>query len=162
MNSKHTIAFATALMICGCKTQKKTISTEAPAPLVLIDEAFRKPINDKALYAATFDAVPIDTAYIHHDTLHINTKKVHGCETENFKLMWSGSIAKLQPRQANLKLLQTVDASCKEKHIFRLTYNISDLYLKKDTLNDTTTLVHLNGWKEGMIFNHPPGKNAKN
>jgi hypothetical protein len=142
------------LVICACKTAKKT-ATDAPnTALVIKDELFRKPITDKELYRETTEMVPLDSVYIAKDTLNIITKKITGCDAENFKLIWTGDLGKAIPAQTGVKLLQYVAADCKEKHKFHLTYNISPLKLKNDTSAVKTTLIRVGGWPKMTNYIH--------
>jgi hypothetical protein len=141
---------ALILLTAGCKTAKKA-SVPAVTPLVIVDDAFRKPIMDKELYMATIQAIPLDTIYMSSDTLQVYTKKISGCETENIKLIWNGSKTKTQPAQVSFKLLQTGDAVCREKHKFQLHYNLHNLMGKKNTETDSL-LIFVSGWKEGVYF----------
>ena len=128
------------VLLYSCKTQKK--AAESIPPELVMDESFRKPVNDKALFAQTTDMVPMDTAFIVSDTLHIITKRILGCDAENFKLIWNGNKTKSLPPQTSVKLFQQVDAACKERHKFHLLYNVSPLHLKQDT-----TIIKVGGWK---------------
>jgi hypothetical protein len=141
------------LLIAACKTQKKMPSENVKTGETWYDASFRKPIKDKGLYLATTEAIPFDTAYITSDTLNIITKKIFGCETGSFKLIWDGALSKATPPQTNVKLLQAVDPNCKDKHKFHLTYNISQLRYKQDTTQNKTTMLRVGGWHEMLKYN---------
>ena len=142
------------VFIFGCKTTKKT-STDNVTNLELVaPESFRKPLVDKELFKTTTEAVLIDTLYLTKDTLNIFTKKVTGCDADNFKLIWNGDLGKTLPAQANLKLFQLVDAACQERHRFHLTFNVSSLKLKSDTSSTKVTLIKLGGWSKTANYNH--------
>lgn len=136
----------------GCKSSQKTTAAKADVPG---SGNFSKPVIDKDLFMSTTEIVPLDTAYIIKDTLHVLTKKILACKTENFKLMWNGSYAKSLPPQASLKLLQIVDTNCKEKRKFHLTYNLIPVrynYSKQDSTSNKATIIHLGGFKDAMHY----------
>jgi hypothetical protein len=150
---KKIVPFLLALLlVSACKNAQKTATGSTGSSDIIRDGSFRKPINDKALYNATTEVIPIDTVYIEKDTLNIITKKLRGCDAANFKLMWNGDLGKSVPAQTGVKLFQLVDGSCKERHKFHLAYNISPLRLKTDTSTVKTTLVRVGGW--GRMTNY--------
>ncbi|HWB63556.1 MAG TPA: hypothetical protein VG603_08620 [Chitinophagales bacterium] len=132
----------------GCKTTRKAQATPPP-PELITDETFTKPLLDKGIFAATNNAVPVDTAYITGDSLHIFTKKIQGCETENFRILWTGEAEKKEPGKTTLKLLQTVDASCPERHRFHLIYNIAPI-IRKQHNGGAFTTIKLGGWRNEL------------
>jgi hypothetical protein len=142
------------VFICACKTSKKTAADTATTAVLINDDSFRKPIVDKELYKSTIESVPLDTVYIAKDTLNIVTKKITGCEAENFKLIWNGDLGSVIPAQTTVKLFQYVAADCKERHKFHLTYNISPLKLKTDTSEVKTTIISVGGWRRMNNYVH--------
>ena len=143
------------LVIASCKTTKTTTGAATPVNDTVSDYSFRKITRDKELYAAVKEMVPLDTAYLAKDTLHILTKKILGCDADNFKLFWNGAMQKSLPQQTSVKLFQQVDAECKEQHRFHLTYNVNVLRAKHDTASFNldscaakTTLLRIGGYKE--------------
>jgi len=155
MKKQILIALLPVLFACSCKTAKKTSSDASAVHVELItDETFRKPVVDKELFKSTTDVVLLDTVYIAKDTLNIITKKITGCETDNFKLIWNGDLGSAIPAQTSVKLFQLVEGACKEHHKFHLTYNISPLKLKADTSAVKTTLIRVGGWARMTSFVH--------
>jgi hypothetical protein len=152
--------FLTIVAVCiiaSCKTSK-TGSRSASGDTI-VDSKVRKITRDKELYAAVKEIVPLDTAYLVNDTLHIVTKKILGCGVDNFKLMWNGAIKKSLPAQTNVKLFQQVDAGCKQQHRFHLAYNVSSIHFKSDSMTfclDSCTArsikLHLGGYKNAMQY----------
>ncbi len=147
------------IIFCSCKTQRKTIADVAPVEDTLTDNSHRKLLRDKEIFSSVTEVVPLDTVFIRKDTLHLLTKKILGCDTENFKLFWNGTVLKSLPPQANVKLFQQVNADCKERHVFHLTYNISPLRLKNDSLSvsneslwSKVTVVKVGGWKNILKY----------
>jgi hypothetical protein len=148
------VAAALTVFTWACKTSKK-VANDAPSTAEMImDEAYRKPINDKDLYAATTELVPLDTVFFASDTMHIITKKINGCETDNFKLIWNGDLGKTAPAKTSVKIFQLTDAQCKERHKFHLIYNISAFKLKNDTSSVKVTQIRIGGWKRIETFSH--------
>ncbi len=150
------LVFLLPLVVCAgaCKTTKKAAATPANTADLITDQSFRKPIIDKDLYKSTTEIVPLDTVYIASDTLTVVTKRIAGCESENFKLIWNGSMAKSLPPQTSVKLFQLVDGACTERHKFHLTYNISALKFKNDTAADKSTLIRVGGWGKMLNYKH--------
>lgn len=95
----------------ACKTSKKAESSTNSNSKIIADDLFRKPIRDKQLYLSTNDAVPIEGVYTVKDTLHIITKKIIGCSSDDFKLVWNGDFGKTLPPQTGVKLLQVVNGT---------------------------------------------------
>jgi hypothetical protein len=152
LNKTTYCILALLVLAAACKTSNKATGGQPAYIETIVDDAFRKPILDKALYIATSEIVPLDTAFIAKDTLHIITKKIQGCDAETFKLMWNGAMAKSLPPQTSVKLLQAVDPACKERHKFHLTYNITPLRFKQDSSASKSTLVRIGGWKEMVKY----------
>ena len=149
------------LSIASCKTTKPAAGATAPVNDTVNDYTFRKVNRDKELYAATKELVPLDTVYLTKDTLHILTKKILGCDADNFKLFWNGAMQKSLPPQTSVKLFQQVDAECKEQHRFHLTYNVKSLRIKNDTAAFNldscaakTTLLRWGGYKELVKYEY--------
>ena len=161
-NKMKTIFFtATVIVIvlAACKTTATTTGATASVNDTLSDYSFKKVTRDKELYNATSELVPVDTAYLVKDTLHILTKKIMGCDADNFKLFWNGALMKSLPPQTSVKLFQQVNAECKQQHLFHLTYNIKSLRLKNDTVISTldsavtkTMLLRIGGYKEMVKY----------
>lgn len=137
----------------SCKLSQPVPATEAPSvEEEITDWRFRKIIKDKELFAATTESVPIDSAKLTNDTLHIYTRKIQACDADIFKLIWSGTMAKSLPPQAALKLLLINDPSCREWHRFHLTYNIASVRFKTDTATQGATLLKLPGLNSGLLY----------
>ena len=147
-------------MVYSCQTTKKTAaSTTVAIQDTITVNNFRKLIKDKELYIAVTEVVPLDTAYIIKDTIHLLTKKIKACESDKFKLLWNGNMVKSLPPQASVKLFQEVDAACTEQHFFHLTYNIKPLRFKSDTILNTSdtafvkiTSVRVGGWRNFLKY----------
>lgn len=137
--------------IFSCKPQKKAQAAQRPSEDTITDFSNRKVITDKELYASTTEIIAIDTAFLTKDILHILTKKIQACDAENFKLFWDGKFMKSLPPQTNVKLFLMNDAACKELHPFHLTFNISSVHFKTDSLNpNRTTIIRLGNWRTAM------------
>lgn len=147
MKKQILAALLPLIFTCGCKTTKKANTDNTGYTELINDEAFRKPIVDKELFKATTEVVPLDTVFISKDTLNIYTKKINGCETDNFKLIWTGDLSATAPTKTTVKLFQLVEGSCKERHRFHLLYNISPLKPKMDTAAVKATLIEVGGWR---------------
>ena len=154
MKKQILIAILPLVFAASCKTTKKNAADTANTALILIDDSFRKAIVDKEIFKNTIESIPLDTVYLTKDSLNIITKKITGCETENFKLIWNGELGKTSPPTANLKLFQLVDGACREKHKFHLIYNISPLKLKGDTATVKTTQINIGGWGKTSAYTH--------
>jgi hypothetical protein len=163
-NIRSVIAAALITILIGhsCKTPKQATLAAVPEPPAITDTitdlSSKKPIKNKELYAATTDMVPLDTAYLNKDTLHILTKKINACEADKFQLMWNGMMAKSLPPQASIKLFLLNEGTCKEMHHFHLTFNVTPLRFKQDsirtdTLQTKTTIIKLGGLKQNMFYN---------
>ena len=147
------------IVIASCKTTTKTTGASAPVNDTISDYSFRKITRDKELYAAVKEMVPLDTAYLTNDTLHILTKKILGCDAGDFKVFWNGAFQKSLPPQTSIKLFQQVNAECKEQHRFHLTYNVKPLRLKNDTASFNldscaakSTSLRIGGYKEMVRY----------
>lgn len=161
---KHILLLFTTVLflIVGCKsTRPGTAAVAPPIEDTVTDESFRKLMRDKDLYNAVKEAVPVDTAYLVRDTLHVLTKRILGCDAENFKLFWNGAMAKSLPPQVTVKLFQQVDAACNERHYFHLTYNIKSLKLRGENMAPATdsvavnsTIVHIGGYKHDVKYGY--------
>ncbi len=161
MNKVVSLLFLLVLILASCKTTNKSTAATAPIDDTISDYSFRKIDRDKELFAAVKEIVPLDTAYLTKDTLHILTKKILGCDADNFKLFWNGASQKSLPPQTLVKLFQQVDAECKEQHRFHLTYNITPLQLKQDTatLNADSSfskklLLNIGGYKRSVKYSY--------
>ena len=156
MKKQIIVSLLPLVFACGCKTAKKATDDKNTGNVELItSESFRKPVKDKELFKTTKDAVLLDTVYITQDTLNIFTKKIQGCDADNFTLIWSGDLGKALPPQTGVKLFQLVDPACRERHKFHLVYNISPLKLspKADTSGEKITLIRIGGWNRMDTFN---------
>jgi hypothetical protein len=152
---KQLIILLLPLIFAGsCKTTKKTAADSANTAEVIADQSFRKPVKDAELFKTTTDLVPIDTVFISNDTLNVFTKKILGCDADNFKLIWNGDMGKAIPPQTAVKVFQLVDGACKERHKFHLSYNISPLKLKNDTSATKSTLIKVGGWGKMSSYMH--------
>ena len=139
--------------IISCKTQKKTQTVQPPSEETVSDFLNRKIITDKELYTSTTETIAIDTAFISKDTMHIITQKIQACDADNFKLFWDGKMMKSLPQQTNVKLFLMNDAACRELHPFHLTFNVSSLRFKTDSLNSNrTTIIRLGNWRSTMRY----------
>lgn len=162
MKKLFVVAASIILVTFSCKTTNKSASIASPAILdTLTDLSAKKIIKDKELFASVTEMVPVDSLFTVKDTLHIMTKKIRGCETENFMLLWNGAMAKSLPPQVAIKVLQRVDPACNEQHYFHLTYNIAPLKLKSDSLITNTdgiprqtTVLRIAGWKNGLRYDY--------
>lgn len=153
-SSKKAGKEAVALSGSDSIAYKDSLARAAHISDTIIGKIFRRPIRDKELFTAVKDLVTMDTAYIHQDTLHLWTKKLAACEAEKFNLVWNGAMLKSMPPQTTVKLLQTADANCKGSNYLHLTYNITPLRFKEDTLQSgtRTTIVRVNGWKNPLRY----------
>jgi len=142
------------LFIYACKTSKKTSGDHTANTVVISDALFRKPIKDKDLYRETTEVVPLDTVYVDKDTLNVVTKKLTGCQSDNFKLVWNGTFTKDTPIQTSVKLLQYTPGDCREHHKFHLTYNLTPLKIKHDTNTIKSTLIYFGGWRHYQHYVH--------
>ena len=122
------------------------------ATAVITSQKFHKPLRNKQFFAATTEVIPIDTAFVSKDSLHIITRKVSGCDAENFKLVWNGTMVKSIPPQTAVRLFKVADIECSEKHKFHLVFNITQLKMKQDSTANKVTTVHLGGWKEPLKY----------
>ena len=155
MKKQFLVFILPVVFACACKTVKKTATDNGVNNAELItEETFRKPLADKELFKSTTDMVPIDTAYVSKDTLNIFTKKILGCDADNFKLIWSGNLGKAEPPQAGVKLFQLVDGACRERHKFHLVFNLLPLKLKNDTSAVKITLIKVGGWSKTCSYTH--------
>ena len=146
-------------IIASCKTSKKGIDAAVQVIDTISDYSFRKVMRDKEIFNATTEVVPLDTAYLSKDTLHVLTKRIIGCDEEDFKLIWNGMMMKSLPPQTSVKLFQRLDPTCNERHYFHLTYNIKSLQFKNDSISanpntmwSKVTVVRLGGWKNLLKY----------
>ena len=152
MKKPFLILLTGLLILSSCKTAKKTEAAPTPVDPIM-DEAFRKPINDKELFTMIRETIPLDTAYIAGDTLHMITKKVQACQTDKFNLVWNGMMLKSLPQQASVRLLLVAEPSCREQHSFHLLYNVSPLHLKQDSVGvGRTTIIRIGNWKHTIRY----------
>ncbi len=155
------ILLTVLLAVASCKTTTPATGATVPVDDTISDYSFHKIMRDKELYAATKEMVPLDTAYITQDTLHILTQRILGCDAGNFKLMWNGAMLKSLPPQTNVKLFEQVEPDCKEMHRFHLTYNIKPLQFKRDSAmfsRDScaakTTMLHIGNYKRVIPYGY--------
>lgn len=118
--------------ISSCKTQKNQSAAVAPVNDTISDFSCHKIIRDKELYKIITERVPVDTAYLSKDTLHVITPAIQACDAANFKLFWNGKLEK-PPLSTVVKLFQRVDAGCNESHSFHLTFNTKNLRLPQSS-----------------------------
>jgi hypothetical protein len=143
----------------GCKTSKTNTTVAAPVDDTITSDNLRKLSRNKDIYNAIKEIVPLDTAWLAKDTLHILTTKVLGCDADNFQLFWNGAVMKSLPPQVTVRLYQQVDAACTEKHRFHLLYNVKSLKLSHDTTTATAdtmvkpaTILHIGGYKNAVKY----------
>lgn len=152
------------LPAAGCKTSKKAEATIPEVTDWLQSPSVKKLIKDKSLYEAITGTIPLDSAYVSADTLHLFTPKISGCSAEDFMLVWNGAMMKSLPPQVNLKLFHRVIPDCQQSHPFHLMYQLSPLKLKNDSLPSAvdsgadsllrTVVIRMAGWKEPMRFRY--------
>lgn len=153
------VAIALTIIISSCKTSKKGADAAVPVIDTIWDYSFRKVMRDKEIFNATTEVVPLDTVYLSKDTLHLLTKKIVGCDEEDFMLVWNGMMMKSLPPQTSVKLFHRLDPACNERHYFHLTYNITPLRFKQDSVSLNTdsmwskvTVVRVGGWKNILKY----------
>ncbi len=158
MNKLYCVLALFAALLSACGTGKKSVTVQVPVVDTLHDLSFRKVMKDKEFFTSTTEVIPIDTIYVHGDTLHLFTKKITGCNTENFTLMWNGVWMKSLPAQAPVKLFELLPPDCKEQHIFHLTYNLKPIRLKQDNVSVDTTkevvLLRISGWGKAVKYEY--------
>ena len=137
------------LLFASCNSLKKNTGVAPQLVDTLSNFSSKKLIKDKELFASVTDLVPLDTVYISKDTLHVLTKKIIGCDEDDFSLFWNGAMLKSLPPQTNVKLFQKVESDCNERHHFHLTFNIQPLQFKQvnDGGKTKITGVRIGGWK---------------
>lgn len=152
-------ALAGLLWVGGCKTSKQGATLAAPVNDTILSDNFSKLNRNKDIYNAITEIVPLDTAWLAKDTLHILTTRVVGCDADNFQLFWNGAIMKSMPPQVTVRLFQQVDGACSERHRFHLLYNVKSLKLSHDTTTATTdtlvkpaTILHIGGYKNTVKY----------
>jgi hypothetical protein len=142
----------------SCKSSKKATDMQAVVNDTISDYSSRKLIRDKNIFTSTTEVVPLDTVYLSRDTIHLLTKRILGCDEENFMLIWDGQIRKSLPPITSVKLLQRVDPACREQHHFHLTYNIKPLKFKNDSASinnlewSKVTVVKVGGWQNILKY----------
>lgn len=150
------------LMVAACKTSKKT---QAPPEVIsewITDESAPKVIRDKEIYAVTTETIALDSAYIHHDTLHLHTARMTGCDAGEFKLIWNGAMMKSLPPQTNVRLFHRREPACTEQHFFHLTFNIAPLRMRKDSVGSSSdspslqraTVLRVSGYKAPVRYEY--------
>ncbi|MBL0308776.1 MAG: hypothetical protein IPP77_03575 [Bacteroidetes bacterium] len=150
------------LLASACKTSKKAQISSEQTTEQITDESFRKVIRDREIYASITETVPLDSAYISRDTLHIHTVKMNGCDAEEFKLIWNGALLKSLPAQTNVKLFHRLEPACREQHSFHLTFNVAPLRMRHDTAlvsNGSSSFQHalllrIYGWKAPIRYEY--------
>jgi len=151
--NKLIVLSATLSFLYGCQNTKNVAAANAAAMQQLIaDDTGKKLTKDKELYAATNETMPLDTAYINKDTLHVITTKVNACDADNFKLMWNGMMTKSMPPQTSVKLFLLSDPTCKETHPFHLTFSLKPMHNKQDQITNNTIMLRVSGWKEMLKY----------
>lgn len=150
------------LLAPSCKTGQKAQVAPAEVTEWITDESNRKVMRDKEIYAATVEVVPLDSAYLRRDTLHLHTKKMTGCAADEFQLVWNGAMMKSLPPQTSVKLFHRVEPDCKEQHPFHLTFNIAPLRMKRDSAYlaidspsmQRATIIRIGGWKSSIRYDY--------
>ena len=138
--------------IYSCSGGKKAANAPAlPVNDTISEQLYKRVLKDKDLYGTTTDVLPIDTAYINKDTLHILTGKLQACDSENFDLIWSGAMLKSLPPQLPVKLFLLNDPTCKEQHRFHLTFNAKPLH---DANAKGSAIIKLGGMKTGITYSY--------
>lgn len=139
------------LFVFACNTNKK-VSDAAPVISndTITDLSNRRVMKDAELFSSITDGITIDTFFIVKDSFHILTSKVQACESENFKLVWSGKTTKSIPPQTSLKLYLMNDPACKEQHRFHLSFNVAPMKTKGDSVQKM--LLKLGGAKQNLLY----------
>lgn len=138
----------------SCSGSKKTAAAPAPPVNDTINEyLYKRVLKDKELYGNTTDVLPIDTAYISRDTLHVLTGKLQACDAENFDLIWSGMMTKSLPPQIPVKLFLLNDPTCKEQHRFHLTFNTKPMHPGGEN-SKGSAVIKLSGMKTGITCSY--------
>lgn len=155
MNKLYIIpALAACCYLLACKSSQKGTGSVTVTDSIISDMSNRKLITDKELFIATTEVLPVDTVYLESSTLHIITKKMQACNSQNFQLVWNGAMMKSMPPQAPTKLLYINDGTCKSLHQFHLTYNVSAVKLKQDSASAKTTIIRVGGWQQGVRYDY--------
>ncbi len=147
-------ALGAGCLLFACKSTNKTTGSAPVSDSIISDISNRKLVQDKELYGATTEVLPIDTVYIESSTLHVVTQKLQACNSQNFQLVWNGALMKSMPPQAATKLLYVNDGTCKTMNRFHLTFNVSPLKIKQDSTGNKTTIVRVGGWKQPVKYDY--------
>lgn len=157
MNKLIVLSAVALSLLYSCQNAKNIAAANALAaasqPLIS-DSTAKKLMKDKELYAATNETIPLDTAYISKDTLHVVTTKVNACDADNFKLMWNGMMTKSMPPQTSVKLFLLSDPTCKETHPFHLTFSLKPMHNKQQQPGNSTIMVRVSGFKEMLKYSY--------
>ncbi len=155
------ITLVAIIWIGGCKTTSGTAAATVPVDDTVTANHARKISRNKELYNAIKETVPVDTAWLVTDTLHILTGKIIGCDDNSFQLFWNGAMMKSLPPQVTVRLYQEVDGACAEKHRFHLLYNVKSLKITADTTSAATdsllsraTILHIGGYKNAVKYSY--------
>lgn len=141
------------LLIAACKTQKKTTATAVYPPNdTLYSTTYKKVLKDRELYTQTYNNLPVDTAYISKDTLHLLTGKIQACDADNFEVLWDGKMAKSLPPKTAVKLFLQNDPACKEQHRFHLFFNLAPLRWKTDSTSHGSVFINTGHGKGDMLY----------
>lgn len=147
-------AISACCLFFACKSTQKGTGSAPVADSIISDMSNRKLVHNKELFGATTEVLPIDTVYIESSTLHIITQKLQACNSQNFQLVWNGSLLKSMPPQAATKLLYVNDGTCKTNNRFHLTFNVSPLKVKQDSTGNKTTVIRVGGWKQPVRYDY--------
>jgi hypothetical protein len=141
------IVLALVVGVSACKVKKQA----AAKPEYRVDLTCGAPFDDKEIFSAKqADYVPVDTAYIEGDCLHILTGKINLCDANRIKLAWNGALAKSLPPQASFGFLIDKDPECKEEAKYHLTYGLT-LIRMRNIGNKIT--IKLKGTPYALTYN---------
>lgn len=145
---------AAMLVLFGCKTNKPG-NTAATIPVndTLVSTKPHRIIKDKELFAATTEAIRVDTCYVSGSDILILTGKINACDADNFNLIWNGAMAKSLPPKTSLKLLLQADPACKEQHHFLLKFSGKELKWKSDSTATGSILFRIGGYSKELMYN---------
>lgn len=155
MNLHTSLLFVTAMLVLfACKTNKSgSAATTASTNDTLVSTKSQHIIKDKELFAATTEAIRVDTCYVLGSDIMILTGKINACDADNFNLVWNGAMAKSLPPKTSLKILLQADPACKEQHRFLLKFSGKDLKWKSDSTASGSILFRIGGYDKEMLYN---------
>lgn len=150
----YLLLIAAVLVLFGCKTNKSSnAATTVPTNDTLVSAKSQHIIKDKELFAATTEAIRVDTSYVSGSDIIILTGKINACDADNFNLVWNGAMAKSLPPKTSLKILLQADPACKEQHRFLLKFSGKDLKWKSDSTASGSILFRIGGYDKEMMYN---------